>query len=57
MIADDEQDAFDITAEILSFLPDHTLAEPLVTRGSIHGTGTALAWRSLFPQTLTAHTT
>ena len=34
MIADDEQDAFDITAEILSFLPDHTLAEPLVTRGS-----------------------
>ena len=34
MVAEDEQDAFDITAEILSFLPDHTLAEPLVLRGS-----------------------
>ena len=34
MVADDEQDAFDIVAEILSFLPDHTLAEPLVLRGS-----------------------
>ena len=27
-MADDESDAIDITAEILSFLPDHTLAEP-----------------------------
>ena len=34
MVADDERDAFDIVAEILSFLPDHTLAEPLVLRGS-----------------------
>ena len=32
MVAEDEQDAFDIAAEILSFLPDHTLAEPLVLR-------------------------
>ena len=28
LIADDESDAIDIAAEILSFLPDHTLAEP-----------------------------
>ena len=34
MVADDEQDAFDIVAEILSYLPDHTLAEPLGLRGS-----------------------
>ena len=32
MVAEDEQDAFDIAAEILSFLPDHTLAEPLVLK-------------------------
>ena len=32
MVAEDEQAAFDIAAEILSFLPDHTLAEPLVLR-------------------------
>jgi acetyl-CoA carboxylase carboxyltransferase component len=29
LIADDEDDAIDITAEILAYLPDHTLAEPL----------------------------
>ncbi|MEC7706638.1 MAG: acyl-CoA carboxylase subunit beta [Candidatus Thermoplasmatota archaeon] len=28
LVADDESDAIDIAAEILSFLPDHTLAEP-----------------------------
>ena len=28
LVAEDEEDAIDIAAEILSFLPDHTLAEP-----------------------------
>tara|TARA_B100000959_G_scaffold186933_1_gene195493 strand:+ start:2679 stop:4229 length:1551 start_codon:yes stop_codon:yes gene_type:complete len=33
MVADSEREAFDQAAEILSYLPDHTLAEPAVLRG------------------------
>ena len=33
LVADDESDAIDIAAEILSFLPDHTLAEPDIVAG------------------------
>ncbi len=33
LVADSESSAFDFAAEILSYLPDHTLAEPAVLRG------------------------
>jgi len=29
LVADDEEDAFNLASEILSFIPDHTMAEPL----------------------------
>jgi len=29
LVADDEEDAFNLTSEILSLIPDHTMAEPL----------------------------
>ena len=32
LVADDEHDAINIAAEILGYLPDHTLAEPLIVK-------------------------